>query len=49
MSYCMTAFALWLRRRISFRTMCWALRERPLAVCGRGGSFQVDPVELNLT
>ena len=31
--------ALWISRRITWPTLVYALKERPYAVCGRGGSF----------
>ncbi len=42
-SYFLRAVSLWLGRKIRTRTLLKALRERPIAVCGRAGSYIVDP------
>lgn len=41
--YVFSAARLWAARKISLGTLRHALRERPIAVAGRGGSFQIDP------
>lgn len=38
---------LW-TRKITLATAVYAVRVRPVAVAGRGGSFQVDPHDPNL-
>jgi len=35
--------SLWGSGKISFHTVRRAIRERPLAVCGKGGAFVIDP------
>lgn len=34
---------LWISGRLRLRVVLWAVRTRPRAVCGKGGSFAVDP------
>ena len=41
-SYFTVAISLWCRRKIRTRTLLRSLRERPLAVAGRGGSYILD-------
>ncbi len=41
--YTWNAACYLLRRRIRFRTFVMALRERPIAVAGKGGSYILDP------
>ncbi|WP_157055989.1 hypothetical protein [Candidatus Burkholderia verschuerenii] len=43
MRYAWAAFTLLATRCISARTFFKALREKPIAVCGKGGSYVVDP------
>lgn len=45
--YIFNAISLWCTRKIDLRTLVHALRNRPIAVAGRGGSYQVDPIDLN--
>lgn len=45
--YVINAIHLWFKRRIDWRTLLYALRERPIAVAGKGGYYQVDPVDLH--
>lgn len=45
--YALNVLALWCSRKIDFRTVFYALKNRPIAVAGRGGSYQVDPIDLN--
>lgn len=40
--YAWHVFSLWLRRRVFFRIMLWAVKERPISVCGKGGGYAVD-------
>lgn len=41
--YALNLLPLVLARRVWVRTALKALREHPIAVCGRGGSYVVDP------
>ena len=41
--YAWRLFALFLSGDIGWTIVRMALKERPIAVCGRGGSYQVDP------
>lgn len=43
MRYFLCLMRLFLSRKISLATVRYALRERPLAVAGRGGSYAVWP------
>lgn len=42
-NYFFNAFQLLLERKISYLTFRMALRQRPIAVAGRHGSYVVDP------
>lgn len=44
--YFFNLMKLFLARKINFQTVKWAMKERPIAVCGRGGSYEVDPMGL---
>jgi hypothetical protein len=46
LQYAFNAHTLWWSGSISFQTLRRALREHPIAVCGQGGSYQVDPDDL---
>lgn len=41
--YFYNALSLLIHRNIGFRNFLYCLKVRPIAVCGRGGSFIVDP------
>lgn len=43
MRYEFNAGRLLLRRRITWQTFKYSLRERPVAVAGRAGCYVVDP------
>lgn len=43
LQYTCNAVALWLSSKIDFQTLRYALRKRPAAVAGKGGSYAVDP------
>lgn len=43
MRYVLNVVTLFLRREIDWRTLRYALRERPVAVAGRRGGYIVDP------
>ncbi|SOE91500.1 hypothetical protein SAMN05446927_8429 [Caballeronia arationis] len=43
MQYAFNVGRLLLRRRITWQTFKYSLRERPIAVAGRAGSYVVDP------
>lgn len=45
--YIINVLQLWYTRRIDFRTAVYAMRERPIAVAGREGSYHVDPIDPN--
>lgn len=45
--YVFNAFSLWLARKIDLQTLLHALRNRPAAVAGRGGSYHIDPIDPN--
>lgn len=45
LQYSWNLLVLWASRKISWETLSWAFRDRPVAVCGRGGSYCVDPRE----
>jgi hypothetical protein len=44
--YTWNLLVLWVTRKIDWKTLCWAHGEKPIAVCGRGGSYCVDPREV---
>jgi hypothetical protein len=48
MQYALNLLSLWVNRKIDLRTVRMAIATRPIAVCGRGGSYQVDPVDPNV-
>ena len=43
MRYTINALSLWMRREISFQTMMYGLRERPVLLAGTTGAYVVDP------
>ena len=43
MKYAFNVVSLWATRKISFQTVLYALREKPIAVAGRGGGYIVEP------
>jgi len=43
MRYAINVGRLLLRRRITWQTFRYSLRERPVAVAGRAGGYVVDP------
>ena len=43
----LNVLSLWCARKIDFHTVVHALKNRPIAVAGRGGSYQVDPIDPN--
>lgn len=45
--YVLNVLSLWYARKIDFRTVVHALKNRPIAVAGRGGSYHVDPIDFN--
>lgn len=45
--YALNVLKLWCAGKIDFRTVVHALRNRPIAVAGRGGSYHVDPIDPN--
>ena len=45
--YVLNVLSLWCARKIDFRTVVHALKKRPMAVAGRGGSYHIDPIDLN--
>ena len=45
--YTINALLLLINRRITWQTFLYAVRERPIAVAGKGGSYQIDSQELN--
>lgn len=45
--YVLNVLSLWCARKIDLRTVVHALKKRPMAVAGRGGSYHVDPIDLN--
>lgn len=45
--YFLNILLLWITRKIDMRSVVIALRNRPIAVAGRDGSYQVDPVGLS--
>ena len=45
--YLLNVMTLWCTRKINMRTVVHALRNRPSAVAGRGGSYHVDPLDPN--
>lgn len=45
--YVLNVLSLWCARKIDFRTVVYAMKHRPIAVAGRGGSHHVDPVDPN--
>lgn len=42
MRYSLTVLGLWLTGKIAWRTLRYALRERPVALLGRRGTYIVD-------
>ncbi|MYM92490.1 hypothetical protein [Duganella vulcania] len=44
--YVINAVRLWFDGEIMWRTLLYALRSRPIAVAGKRGYYQVDPVDL---
>lgn len=44
--YLWNLLTLWVAGKIDWHSVVYALRERPIAVAGRGGSYHVDPVDL---
>ena len=47
MFHVLNVLSLWCARKIDFHTVVHALKNRPIAVAGRGGSYQVDPIDPN--
>ena len=45
--YVLNVLSLWCARKIDFHTVVHALKNRPIAVAGRGGSYHVDPIDPN--
>ncbi len=45
--YVFNVLSLWCTRKINMRTVVHALRYRPIAVAGRGGSYHLDPIDPN--
>ncbi len=45
--YVFNVLRLWVSRKIDAPTVVFALRERPAAIAGRGGSYHVDPIDPN--
>ena len=45
--YIFNVVPLWCARKIDFRTVVHALKKRPMAVAGKGGSYHVDPIDPN--
>lgn len=45
--YTFNVLSLWCTRKIDLRTVLYALKNRPSAVAGRGGSYHVDPIDPN--
>lgn len=43
MRYAINVGRLLLRRKITWQTFKYSLRERPIAVAGHGGCYVVDP------
>lgn len=41
--YALNVAALFIRRKITIRTAIYALRKKPVAVCGVGGGYIVAP------
>ncbi|WP_157896785.1 hypothetical protein [Acidovorax carolinensis] len=41
--YTWNLLSLWFSRKINFRTVRYALKNRPIAVAGSLGSYIVDP------
>lgn len=41
--YTWNLLSLWFGRKITFRTVRHALKNRPIAVAGKRGSYAVDP------
>jgi hypothetical protein len=48
MQYAWNLLGLWVNRKIGTRTFCMAMWQRPMAVCGKGGSYHVDPFDPNV-
>ncbi len=48
MQYAWNLLGLWVNRKIDFQTVGMAMRKRPMAVCGKGGAYHVDPFDLNV-
>lgn len=45
--YTVNVLRLWFTQKIDFRTLTFALRERPDAIAGKGGSYHVGPHDPN--
>lgn len=45
--YVLNLLTLWCASKIDFHTVVHALKNRPIAVAGRGGSYHVDPIDPN--
>ena len=43
MRYTLNALSLWVRRQITFQTMIYGLRKRPVLLAGHSGAYVVDP------
>lgn len=47
LKYTLNVLTLWCKRKIDFPIVVYALKKRPIAVAGRGGSYHVAPHDLN--
>jgi hypothetical protein len=45
--YVLNLLSLWVARKITWATVRYAMKSRPVAVAGRGGSYQVDAYDPN--
>ena len=48
MLYTLNLLRLVIAGEITLRTFNYAFKSKPIAVCGKHGSYQVDPHDLNL-
>lgn len=49
MRYAVNLLSLWIGRKIDWRTVGMAMRERPMAVCGTGGAYHVATLDPNVS
>lgn len=46
--YTLNSLTLWVTKKISWPTVVYAWKQRPVAVAGYAGSYHVGPCDLNI-